>query len=668
MKNIVIFAGDLADVAQQRRIMAFQSLGHAVHVVGFRKSDDPIVGIGDVFDLGQIPNQHLFGRLRKICRMIPRTLKHLRQLENIDLFYARNMDMLFFAWIMRVLMWSRAQIFYEVLDIHGVFTNGGIKQILARGLERFLLRYVARVIVSSPDFITQYFTKVQQFSGDWALLENKIWQGTVSKVRPVYKDNRNVKLRIGWVGNIRCQPSFEILMKLADQMQDVEIHIHGIVHKHALHHFDHHVAARSNVIFHGAYEYPSGLSDVYRDIDLVWAQDLWQTGANSNWLLPNRLYEAAWHGCPSICMTATATARRVAALDIGYVIPDATELQALLHTLTHDDIQSKRQQMLNADPALFCMTPAEVENAISLKPNTPDRLPDFICVGAMRAGTTTLYDYCAQHPEIGVSRIKETDYFIKSKNFDRGIGWYKAQFPSDAKICGEFSPNYSKASVFPDVPKRMHSVLPNAKIIYIVRHPVDRAISQYNHSYLSGQNPPDVNHLLGSHEWEHLIDTSSYNRQLNLYLNHYHASQLLVLNLDDLKRDPMQTLTRVSHFLGVRDDWSVGNTLVENSSISLAALPKSVLRIGEMPVVTTLKNYVPYRLKQWVKRLLERKEIRIPPTFSDTIKRALWVDMYPDIQEFTEMTGIEFSPPRATDPANEKPPQGGIGKVVNATG
>jgi succinoglycan biosynthesis protein ExoL len=668
MKNIVIFAGDLADVAQQRRILALRSLGHHVHVVGFRKSDEQIKNIGDNFDLGHIRNQNLMGRLRKIFRVIPRTLEHLRHLEKIDLFYARNMDMLFFAWIIRVLMWARTPIFYEVLDIHGVFTNGGLKQVFSRTVERFLLRRVTRLIVSSPDFISEYFQKVQNFDGEWFLLENKIWHGALNKVRPTYKNTNSGKMRIGWVGNIRCQPSFEILMNVADKMQDVEIHIHGTVHKHALRHFDHHVAARSNVIFHGAYEYPCGLFNVYRDIDLVWAQDLWQTGANSNWLLPNRLYEAAWHGCPSICIADTATARKVAELDIGYVIPNSGGLEALLRKLSLGDIQSKRRQILKSDPDLFCMPSTEVEDAISLTPLVRDRLPDFICIGAMRAGTTSLYDYCAQHPEIGVSRLKETDYFISSKNYDRGFAWYKRLFPNNAKVCGEFSPNYSKASAFPDVPKRMHSVLPNAKIIYIVRHPVDRAISQYNHAYLSGQNPPELAHLLGSHEWEHLIDTSSYNRQLKLFLDHYHASQLMVLNFDDLTQNPIQTLARVSDFLGVSDDWKTNKAPNENSSISLAALPEIALRIDGTPWFITLKPYFPYRMKQWIKRHMERKKVRIPPTFSEATKRALWADMYPDIKEFTEMTGITFSPPTAHNHTNETHPVGRIGKVVNATG
>ena len=667
MKNIMVFAGDLADAAQQRRILALRSLGYQVSVIGFRKSDDPISMIGEHLDLGRINNGKLTERIRKICGAIPNSLKHIRQQKNIDLIYARNMDMLLFAWLIRLLTWSRIQIYYEVLDIHGAFTNGGLKQTFARTAERFLLRRTGRLIVSSPDFISQYFDKIQGFKGEWRLLENKIWHGSLTKVRPSYKRSETDKMRIGWVGNIRCQPSFQILMRLADHMDNVEIHIHGTVHNHALLHFDHHVAARLNVIYHGPYEYPKGLFDVYRSVDLVWASDLWQVGANSSWLLPNRLYEAAWHGCPSICIAGTATARKVDDLGIGYLIQDANSVDDFFQTITLIQAQEKRRQILDMDPALFCMSPAEVENAISFAPILRDRLPDFVCIGSMRAGTTTLYDYCAQHPEIGVSRIKETDYFIKSKNLHKGLNWYKELFPKRAKVSGEFSPNYSKASVFPDVPERMHAVIPNAKIIYIVRHPVDRAISQYNHAYFSGQNPPDVAHLLGTHEWAHLIDTSSYMRQMKLYLKYYHASQLLILNFDDLIKNPCGTLAKVSDFLGVSNDWSLDAVNCKNASISLAALPKSVFRAAEFPMFSALKSYIPHRFRQWVKLRLETKKLRIPPVFPDNVKLAMWMDMYPDITEFGDMTGIKFTPPAISEHLYNHTPDGCLKETVNAS-
>ena len=100
--------------------------------------------------------------------------------------------------------------------------------------------------------------------------------------------------------------------------------------------------------------------------------------------------------------------------------------------------------------------------------------PDFIIIGAMRAGTTALADLLSRHPEIGMSRLKETDYFIAEKNFSRGPVWYQSLFPMDRPIRGEASPNYAKSDVFAGVPQRIHAARPDVRLIYIVRDPVER--------------------------------------------------------------------------------------------------------------------------------------------------------------------------------------------------
>ena len=105
------------------------------------------------------------------------------------------------------------------------------------------------------------------------------------------------------------------------------------------------------------------------------------------------------------------------------------------------------------------------------------RLPDFFILGAQKAGTTTLYDVLCQHPEIHPARTKELAYF--DRYHGRGLGWYKANFPSDGGLTGEATPDY----LFdPDARARIVETLPKAKFIVLLRNPVDRAISQYFHA------------------------------------------------------------------------------------------------------------------------------------------------------------------------------------------
>jgi hypothetical protein len=120
--------------------------------------------------------------------------------------------------------------------------------------------------------------------------------------------------------------------------------------------------------------------------------------------------------------------------------------------------------------------------------------PDFIVIGAMKCGTTTLYRMLAEHPDIGMSRDKEPDFFIVEKNFRRGPQWYSDQFDHSARLHGEASPNYSKAEAFAGVPERIRSHCRGVRLIYAVRDPVVRFLSQYRHSWVIGdlKESPEV--------------------------------------------------------------------------------------------------------------------------------------------------------------------------------
>ncbi|MEG3988905.1 tetratricopeptide repeat protein [Microcoleus sp. S28C3] len=108
----------------------------------------------------------------------------------------------------------------------------------------------------------------------------------------------------------------------------------------------------------------------------------------------------------------------------------------------------------------------------------PVKVPNFIIIGCQRCGTTSLYTYLAQHPQILTPIKKEMDFF--SWHFDRGIDWYLAHFPpmpaGEQFLTGEASPSYFDSR---EAPERLYSLFPQAKLIVLLRNPVDRAISQF---------------------------------------------------------------------------------------------------------------------------------------------------------------------------------------------
>ncbi|MGB3406284.1 MAG: glycosyl transferase [Jannaschia sp.] len=368
--RIEVFGFDVAEISQIRRIRAMRDLGHDVHSFTMRRDN---MNVGFTPDW---PNTHLFAtrnealgrRAAVVAGSIVKTAAHRTRLRAADVIFARNLDMLAIAWAARALARSRAPLVYECLDIHGALTGHGAKSGAMRLAERRLLAGCAMLVVSSPGFIRHYFEPVQGYSGPWSLWENKLAAGAALPPRPVSRTAGTGPLRLGWVGTIRCAPSFALLTALADRMgEKVEIHIHGIVHHHVLPRFDEAVAGRGNVHYHGPYDYPSDLIRIYGDLDLVWSQDLWQRGQNSDWLLPNRIYEASWAGCPSIALAETETGRRVSADALGWVVDtiDPAALETLLQSLTRGEIARMGRALLERPASDFVQTPQDIEDVIA---------------------------------------------------------------------------------------------------------------------------------------------------------------------------------------------------------------------------------------------------------------------------------------------------------------
>lgn len=366
MADIIFFAPDLAETAQLRRIRSFARAGHSVRSVSMRKG--PVQVDWPDLALGEIENEQLGRRLWLALRGLGKLWGYRQQVARADLIIARNIDMVMLALAARWMCGRRVPVVYECLDIHGIFTGTGRKSRVARRVERFALARVALLVVSSPGFMTGYFGPVQGYLGRWLLLENKLWFPGAVMPRPAAVV-RQGPLVLGWVGAIRCQPSLELLCAVAGMMGDaLRIEIRGVIHAHALDDFAGRTGAHPNIHYGGPYDYPAGLAGVYGACDLVWAQDLWQRGANSDWLLPNRIYEASWFGCPSIAVAGTQTAAKIAADGLGYVIDAAAPeaLRGLLAGLTRQRIGVARQVILARPDADFALGEAEINAVVAM--------------------------------------------------------------------------------------------------------------------------------------------------------------------------------------------------------------------------------------------------------------------------------------------------------------
>jgi hypothetical protein len=210
-------------------------------------------------------------------------------------------------------------------------------------------------------------------------------------------------------------------------------------------------------------------------------------------------------------------------------------------------------------------------------------LPDFLIVGAAKAGTTTLYDVIARHPQVGAAAVKEVHFF--DLRFARGVEWYRAQFPlayrvrgehdgSGTRRCtGEASPYYM---FHPHAPRRIKELIPDARLIVLVRNPVERAYSHFHHESRAGRETlsfeeaiareperlgaelermmADEHYNSVSHRRHSYVQRGLYADQLDALQKFFRPEQILVLCSEDFFKNPTKTYGDVISFLGLPAD------------------------------------------------------------------------------------------------------------------
>ncbi len=180
--------------------------------------------------------------------------------------------------------------------------------------------------------------------------------------------------------------------------------------------------------------------------------------------------------------------------------------------------------------------------------NTP---PDFIIAGAMKSGTTTLYSYLSLHPGIFMTTPKEPGFFSRNDVFAKGADWYLSLFKEAApgQIRGEASTCYSRWPAYPEAAKRIHEFNSKTKVIYILRHPVDRAYSHYGHLVYSDKKPYATFEAAINAEDE-IISASKYMLQINKFLEYFPKEQILLVAFEDMVNKTPETLAAIQAFLG----------------------------------------------------------------------------------------------------------------------
>jgi hypothetical protein len=176
-------------------------------------------------------------------------------------------------------------------------------------------------------------------------------------------------------------------------------------------------------------------------------------------------------------------------------------------------------------------------------------LPNLIIIGAMKCGTTSLRYYLNQHPDIAMAP-DVLNFFVAERNWNRGRAWYEAQFSGPERIHGDCSPRYTTHPIHRDVAERMAALVPDAKLLYLVRDPIERLVSHYLHNLAEGRESRAFDAVLRELDGGEYVLRGHYAAQLERFLPYYERSLLVVFN-EDLRQRRLPTLRRIFEFLGV---------------------------------------------------------------------------------------------------------------------
>jgi len=332
--RIAYFVHDLADAAVHRRVRMMRSFAD-VTLLGFHRSDTAVIQLDgvDTVDLGRTMDARLGQRTLTVLQAVMNSGRWQGRMAGTTVFVARQLEMLVLAAMVRRRIAPTAPLVFECLDIHRLMLSHHPVSVALRTLERHLLRSCSMLVVSSPAFLTSHFAGYGSALPPQLLLENKVLaedvsSGLLDRVGQIRTaaPSEGPPWRIGWFGVIRCRRSLQLLANLVTALPGVvEVIIRGRPRRNVIPDFDQMVATTPGLSFLGEYDRHTELAALYGDVHFAWAVDFYEAGRNSDWLLPNRLYEGTLNGAVPLASASVETGRWLAVRQCGVRLEDTCD-------------------------------------------------------------------------------------------------------------------------------------------------------------------------------------------------------------------------------------------------------------------------------------------------------------------------------------------------------
>jgi len=262
--------------------------------------------------------------------------------------------------------------------------------------------------------------------------------------------------------------------------------------------------------------------------------------------------------------------------------------------------------------------------------------PNYFVIGSAKCASTSLCAMLGQHPDVFMTDPKEPNFFNVPKIYARGYDWYESLYDTanGERLRGEGTASYAARTLFPDVPARIHEYSPDAKLVYIVRHPLEKIKSMWletatwtreawekhvghldDRKYATTQ--PSFNKALREGH-DILVDPANYWRELDAFWKHFPQEQMLIVFFEEFKRDPQRVLRECFSFLGVDDSVEIPRVHLNSSTAS--RMPKrSLATIRSHPALhagyAAARQLLPRRLRSQLSRRFLTTKIEDRPEY-----------------------------------------------------
>lgn len=361
--KLLYLAHDLDDAAIWRRVQMLEAAGAEVVIAGFKRLPGAPQRPAEI--LGWTQDGKLAARALSVARAYPQIRRRVRALvsDGVDVILARNLEMLALGRHARAAFADKPALVYELLDIHRIMLGQGTASRALRRIERGLLAETDLIVTSSEAFESQYLEPYQHNTVPVHLVENKPFlpESLIpqsARLAPVTQG----QITIGWFGILRCRWSLETLDGLTRRNPGrYRVVISGRPSLDVIPDFHAVIEANDALEFRGSYAWPDDLPEIYGACDLAWLLDRFDPGGNSDWLLPNRLYEGGLFGAPPIGLSHTQIGRRMAREGIGVQVsaPEISAVEDALAPIGPEEFEALRTALAARERASWLASAAD---------------------------------------------------------------------------------------------------------------------------------------------------------------------------------------------------------------------------------------------------------------------------------------------------------------------